>query len=326
MSFVSIIIPVRNEEQFIAKVLNKLLEQDYPREKTEIIVVDGLSEDGTKALVQEFQARHSNIRLVSNPKLLRASALNIGIKNARGDIILRIDARTSVPSDYVSKCVKALVESGAANVGGMQKPIADSPAQQAIGIAMSHPFGVGNAQFRIGKKSGFVDTVYLGCFKKEIFEKVGLFDEDPDVISEDSDMNHRISKAGEKVYFDKDIVAYYSPRKGIKELFKLYMHYGRAKAVVFVKRKSLTSWRQVVPPFFVLSFFLLPILAIFHAFFLYVFLGMMGAYSLANGVVSGYLTIKNKKDILFFLRLLLIFPSMHYSWGLGFWQRLLQRI
>jgi glycosyltransferase involved in cell wall biosynthesis len=367
---VSIIIPVRNEEKNIGECLEKIFNQNYPKDKIEIIIIDGMSEDRTREIIERFKLKVSKeelqvIRIIDNPKKQRASGLNIGIKESRGDVIMRVDARTIIPPDYIERCVRTLLKTGANNVGGAQKPIfqglrfkfLDSNiedqdrectnsvkvrnripdmehrilTQQAIGIALSHPFGVGDAQFRLGRRSGFVDTVYLGCFKKDVFNKVGLFDEKAPVISEDSDINYRIKKAGGKVYLNKDIVVYYYPRDNLKELWKLYFRYGGAKAGNFLKHKVL-AWRQFVPPLFSLSLFLLPILGIFDKFFFYLWLLITGVYITTNFLVSFFLTLKYRtlnlkySKLSFLWQLFFVFPTMHFSWALGFWRRLLQRI
>lgn len=367
---ISIIIPVKNEAKNIGECIEKLINQTYPKDKIELIITDGMSIDKTREIVI-YKSEIANrkwgliIRVLDNQRGHRASGLNIGIKNAKGDVIIRVDARTIIPPDYIERCVRTLLKTGADNVGGVQKSIfqdlrfkfLDSNienqekehinsvkvrnrilnmehrilTQQAIGIALSHPFGVGNAQFRLGRKSGFVDTVYLGCFKKEVFDKVGLFDEEALVLSEDSDMNYRIKKAGGKVYLNKDIVAYYYPRDNLQDLWRLYFRYGGAKAGNFLKHKVL-AWRQFVPPTFLLSLFLLPILGVFNNLFFYLWSLIIVCYVTANFTVSSFLTIKyrnlslkhSKLSLLW--QLFLVFPTMHFSWALGFWRRLLQRI
>lgn len=313
--------------------LEQLLSQTYPKELFDILVVDGMSDDGTREFVEKFKAEKWEIgegspviRLIDNPKGHRASALNIGIKEAKGNIIIRIDARTTIQKNYIEKCVKTLVETGADNVGGVLEPISrgGNITQQAFGLALSHPFGVGNAQFRLGKKSGFVDTVYLGCFKREIFDKIGLFDEESAVISEDSDVNQRIRDAGGKVYLNKDIIAYYYPRDNFKDLWKLYFRYGGARAGNLIKNKKLTAWRQFVPPTFLVSIISLTLLGLFNRYFLYLSMLLLGAYLLANILVSTYLTAQNKNPTLL-PRLFTTFPIMHFSWAFGFFTRLLQR-
>jgi len=382
---VSVVLPVRNEAAHAREFFGPLLNQTYPKDRMEVLVVDGMSEDGTREIVREYEGggrreevggsrlevgggrgemgglrrkqasnlrpqtsnlkpsastsppQTSNlkplpvIRLLDNPRRQRAPALNVGIRSATGDVILRVDARTIIPEDYVEKCVRTLLATGADNVGGMQVPIVTrngSPrkelTQQAIGIALAHPFGIGNAQFRLGKKSGYVDTVYLGCFRREIFDKVGLFDEDAPVISEDSEMNYRIRKAGGKVYFDKSIVAYYHPREGIKDLAKLYFRYGGAKAGNLIKTKSLTAWRQWVPPLFLCALLVFGTASIFSVAAGCIFAFILGLYLCVDMIVSASLAAKHRCWPLF-RRLLIVFPTLHFSWATGFFTRLLQR-
>lgn len=355
--YVSVIIPVRNECLHIEKCLSQLVKQTYPQEKFEVLVIDGMSTDGTREIVERFKTQGPGtevegerletksyemptIRLIDNPKGQRTSALNIGIREAKGDIVMRIDGRTIVPSDYIEKCIRTLLETEADNVGGVLKPLTGSTTQKAIGIALTCPFGVGNSWYRIGSKSGFVDTVYLFCSWKSLFERVGLFDEESPVISEDSDINQRIRKAGGKVYLKKEIVAYYYPRNNFKDLRKLYFRYGGAKAGNLIKRRKLTAWRQVVPPAFLLILVTLPVLGIFNKFSFYLWLLITGSYIITDTVVSLYLSFDLKSSTLnkkhrtsniepsklsLFWRLFMVFPTMHFFWALGFWRRLLQR-
>lgn len=360
LSKVSVVLPIKNESKHIVQCIEQIFLQTYPLENLEILLIDGMSQDGTREQIQNIINNISNyysgltkhsLRLLDNPSGQRPAAMNIGIKAAQGDIILRIDARTIIPSDYIEKCVNALLETGADNAGGKQQPIIkfdnksflDDRAltQAAIALAFTHPFGVGNAQFRIGKKSGFVDTVYLGCFHKEIFAKVGLFDEESVAISEDTDMNYRILKAGGRVYFDKDIIAYYYPRDTLNDLRKLYFRYGGTKAGIFVKLGSLTAMRQLVAPLFIVALLLLPLLGLMSQWFWFVWLGVCGLYLFLDILFALHLALqdtpikigpdlrdyvlKKKEKIKVFLRLILVFPIMHLAWGLGFWRRVLQK-
>lgn len=329
---VSAIVPVRNESAHIEECLAQLVGQAYPRADLEILVIDGMSQDGTREIVERFIGQQQeeelsgaaipSIRLIENPRCQRASSLNIGITQARGDVVLRVDARTMIPSDYVMKCVETLTATGADNVGGVQRPIARTPTQEAIGIGLSHPFGAGDAQFRLGKKSGFVDTVYLGCFRREVFDKVGLFDEEAPVISEDSDMNQRIREAGGKVYLNKDIIAYYYPRETFRDFWKLYFRYGGARAGNLLKHRCLTSWRQAGWPLFILGLTLVLSVSVVDTGFLLLLAGGTGLYLLVNGVVSLRLA-KQVKKLALFPRLMRVFACIHFAYGLGFWKRLL---
>jgi len=214
---ISIIVPTKNEEEHIGECLAGILKQNVSKDMCEVIVVDGMSMDNTRNIIDKYKGK-LNIRVLIDKEKQRVSGINLGIKASRGNIVMRVDSRSVLSDKYIEQCVKTLDETKADNVGGIQKPLARNIRQEAIGIALSHPFGIGDAQFRLGKKSGFVDTVYLGCFRREVFDKVGLFDEEAPVISEDSDMNQRIRAVGGKVYLNKDIVVGYYPRDKFKEL------------------------------------------------------------------------------------------------------------
>jgi len=354
---VSVVMPIRNEEKNIVNALHYVVNQNYPQEKMEILIVDGMSCDGTRSAIDKFFAdvkRNKdilpNFRLLDNPNGQRAVGLNVGIRESIGDIIVRVDARSVIPSDYIGKCVEALRKVDVDNVGGVQKPIIQFDAddflsspiltQVAIGAALSHSFGVGNAQFRIGSCSGYVDSVYLGCFRKDIFDKVGLFDEESIVLSEDADMNYRIRKSGGKVYFNKDIVVYYHPRDNLKDLWRMYFRYGGSRAGFFLKRYRLTSWRQFIPLAFLLALIFLPIAGLYQRAFFYLWFVMIVVYLLLDCIVSLHSALKNKRITVggiktislslkhrtsVFFRLFLVFPIMHISWALGFLKRILQK-
>jgi len=323
---VSVIVPVRNEERYVGGCLSRLLGQDYPGERLEILVVDCLSEDRTRAIVQELLRGRAPmppvLRLIEDPGQERTTALNAGIKAATGEIIMRVDARSMVPLDYVRKCVETLAATGADNVGGMQQPIAESPMQEAVGLAMSHPFGVGDAQFRVGKRSGFVDTVYLGAFRREVFSRVGLFDDVVPVLSEDSDINQRIRDQGGTVYLNAEIRACYYPRETLRDLVALYFRYGVARAGNLVKHGKLSAWRQAVPPLFVLSLATLGLLALTHEAFRVGFAIVLGTYVVSDVGVSASLCARRGKWYLW-PRLLAVFPCMHFAWAFRLFNGLL---
>jgi cellulose synthase/poly-beta-1,6-N-acetylglucosamine synthase-like glycosyltransferase len=334
-----------------------LLNQDYPKDRLEIVVVDGMSEDDTQELVRREIENNGNgtgvaVKLLANPKRQRAAALNIGVREARGDVVMRVDAGTRVPEDYVRQSVATLFATGADNIGAAQRAMvgaagsrAEQVCQAAVGLALSHPFGVGNSQYRLGNKSGVVDTLYLFCCRRELFDKIGPFDEESAVISEDLDMDQRIRDAGGVVYLNKDLVAYRYPRSTLRGLWRLFFRYGGAKAGFLLKRASLTSWRQWIPAAFVLLLLLLALLSPISRTSAFVWVSLVGSYMIADVAVSTYLTVgwpvsvresagasvlwdyravrKPKLGVL--LRLIAVFPLMHVSHGLGFWRRLLQR-
>lgn len=328
---VSAVVPVWNEARHIKGCITRLLEQTYPADRLEILVVDGLSEDGTREIVSQVGAANettahpggavSRIRLIDAPKRQRPAALNVGIREALGEVIVRVDARTVISPDYVDRCVRTLLETGADNVGGIQRPIAAGTVQEAIGLAMSHPFGAGNAQFRIGKKSGFVDTVYLGCFRRDIFDRVGLFDEESPIVSEDSDINQRIREVGGRVFLDTGILVYYHPRETLPGLWKLYFRYGGARAGNLMKHGNLTSWRQAVPAVFVASLGILAALSPVSRWAALAVCALLGIYTGCDLAVSGYISAAARRWRLWPC-LCAAFPCTHFGYAFGFFRRL----
>lgn len=323
---VTVIVPVRNEERYVERCLSRLLDQDYPKDRFEIVVVDGLSEDRTRQMVLDLLRDRAGtppaLRMIDDPARERATALNAGVRAARGDVIMRVDARSLVPVDYLRKCVQTLEATGADNVGGVQHPIAESPMQEAIGLAMSHPFGVGDAQFRIGRKSGFVDSVYLGCFRRDVFARVGLFDDVVPVLSEDSDINQRIRDRGGTVYLNAEIRAGYYPRDTLPGLIALYGRYGVARAGNVLKHRKVTSWRQAVPPLFVLALAALGALTVVHGAFGAGFAAVLIAYLLADVGIAASLAV-TRREWRLWPRLIAVFPCMHVAWAIGFFQGLI---
>ena len=212
--FISIIIPCRNEEKFIRECMDSIINNDFPNNRLEIMVVDGQSEDSTREIVRRYSDKYSFVKILDNQKKIVPAALNMGIKNSKGDVILRMDSHNVYEKDYITKCVKYLMEYDIENVGGVcvTLPGADTVIARCIALALSQPFGVGNSQFRIGlKEPKYVDTVPFGCFKKEVFEKNGFFDEDL-IRNQDDEFNLRLIKNGGKVLLapDKEELVWYS--------------------------------------------------------------------------------------------------------------------
>lgn len=320
--FVSIVIPVRNAEMHLPDCLAQIHQQDYPPELMEVIIVDGLSQDRTVEVAEKSDLGRIRCRVIQCPSMGRAQGLNAGIKAAKGQAICRLDARTRIDPNYIRLCAETLQETGAANVGGLQVPEGDTLIQQAIGLAMSHPFGVGNAQFRIAKSSGYVDTVYLGFFRRDIFDKVGYFDEEANVISEDSDLNQRIRAAGERIYLNTSLQARYQPRASLSEQFSLYFRYGGARGGNVLKHGKFTSLRQLAAPALIAAVVLLPVAGWWTALALYAWLAIIGTYGCADIAVSAFLARKKGKLALV-PYLLAAFPCMHFGFGCGFWRLML---
>ncbi|MEI8345073.1 MAG: glycosyltransferase family 2 protein, partial [Candidatus Omnitrophota bacterium] len=255
-SFVSIIIPCRNERKYIGPCLDCVLAQDYPREAMEVLVVDGVSSDGTREVLERYSAKHTFIRILDNPQKITPCALNIGIKRSRGDIIIRLDAHAYYPPEYVSRCVKHLNEFKVDNVGGVwiTLPGADTIQAKAIAIVLASNFGVGNSLFRIGglTEPTLVDTVPFGCFKRKVFDEIGLFDEDL-IRNQDDEFNARLIKHGGKVLLIPEIWSEYYARATLAQLWRMYYQYGYFKPLASIKLGKVTTWRQLVPAFFIVS-------------------------------------------------------------------------
>ncbi len=243
---VSIIIPVRNEMCHISECLDALLAQDYPRELMEVICVDGYSDDGTRAIVDEYIAGNPHLSLLDNPGRIVSPAMNAGISAAQGDIVIRIDARCIVEQDYVRQCVRTLQQTGAQNVGGPQVAVGlDSVQAQAIAVATTSPVGIGNSKFRYATEPQFVDTVYLGSYPRAVFRRIGLYDEQL-LRNQDYELNHRLRKAGGKIYFTPLIRSVYYSRPTLRRLWRQYFQYGFWKVHTLRLHPDSLKWRQMV--------------------------------------------------------------------------------
>jgi len=315
---VSVIMPCRNEEKFIGKCLDSIVAQDYPKDKLEILIGDGMSEDKTKRVIENYMGRYSFIKLFDNPKKIAPVAQNIGIKNAKGKIIIIMDVHTVYKSDYISKCIKYLKEYEVDNVGGIWKimPSEKTLINKAIALVSSSFFGAGNAHYRTGYSKGpkFVDTVFLGCYKKETFEKIGLYNENL-ARSYDMEFNSRLRKAGGKILLFPDIITYYYPKPTLKEFFGHNLLDG-IWAIYPLKFGASLKLRHYVPFIFVLSLIFFLISSFFFKPTIYLFLFIIGLYLLASLFFSISIAIREKNLGLFFV-LPLAFACRHFGYGLG---------
>jgi glycosyltransferase involved in cell wall biosynthesis len=314
---VSIIIPCRNEEKYIGKCLDSIVQNDYPKEHIEVLVVDGMSEDRTRTIVGEYAEKQTFIKLYENQKRIVPTAMNIGIRNATGEIIIRMDAHSTYEKDYVSKCVRSLRELQADNVGGVwvTLPGDDSIIAQSIAVALSHPFGVGNAHFRIGlKEARLVDTVPFGCYRREVFDRIGLYNEHL-VRNQDIELNLRLKKAGGRILLVPDIVSYYHARSTLSDLAK--NNFWNGYWVVYSTRfaKLPFSSRHLIPFAFVMTLLGSLGLSLLFGPMLYLFLGVAGSHALANIVFS--FSIARERGFSLFPFLVPTFLLLHLSYGLG---------
>lgn len=323
---VSIVIPCREEAQSIEECLSSLIANTYPKDRLEILVVDGLSEDGTRTIVQNYAYDYAFIRLLDNPKKITPAALNIGIANATGELIMRMDAHCTCPPNYISRLVRWLKKTDADNVGGVciTVPTTLTLMTEAIALALSHPFGVGNAYFRIGaKEPRWVDTVPFGCYRREVFDRIGLFDEEL-VRNQDDEFNLRLIKRGGRILLVPEIVSHYYARDTLLKLWRMYYQYGYFKPLVARKIGGVLTVRQVVPATFLLSLLGAGLVAPWFPVMGKIMGAIVAVYTVADIGFSALAAFN--RGVKCGLALCVVFPVLHLSYGMGFMMGILDHL
>ena len=310
---VSIIIPCRNEEKYIFKCVTSILEQSYS-ENVEILIIDGMSDDNTVSIITGLSSIHQNVKLIENVEQTTPQAMNIGLRAVSYDLIIRIDAHAIALPNFIQKNVDTIFESEEIMcAGGKIINVYENKTSRAIGVAMSSVFGVGNATFRVGGEKKFVDTLAFGIYRKEVFEKIGIFDNDL-IRNEDDELNFRLTKNGFKILYNPEIQSEYYVRGSIKKLYKQYYQYGYWKVYVNKKHKTITTLRQMVPLFFVLGLFLSVLLSVLVPVFWYVF-GLGVSMYVMMALIFAF---KANMKLAGVLKVAMIFPVLHFSYGLGY--------
>ncbi len=321
LNFVSIIVPVRNERAFISKAINSILEQDYNKDLLEIFLIDGLSTDGTAEIINSYTQKYGFIKFLTNHNKTVPYALNLGIKQAKGDIIIRLDVHAEYPKNYISTLVHYLIKLNADNVGGVwiTVPSENTYKAKSIAIALSSPFGVGDATYRLtsSRDEYFeVDTVPFGCYRREIFERIGLFDEQL-TRNQDNEFNERLRKTGGKIYLIPSLKIKYYARENYSKLFKMFYQYGYFGPLVDLKLKRPTRLRRYIPIIFVLSLVLPLILALVYQPFLFLWLFTIIAYAIFSLIFSTINVFKNN-DLRLIPFIMWSYFVSHISYGLGY--------
>jgi glycosyltransferase involved in cell wall biosynthesis len=318
LPFVSIIIPCRNEEKFIGKCLDSIVINDYPKDKLEVLVVDGMSEDGTRAIVEVYAQRYSFIRIVDNPKKIIPCAMNTGVGRAQGEILMKADAHSTYPESYIAGCVRFLREYQADNVGGVWKifPGGNTTFAKAIALALAHPFASGNAYIKVGlKEPRWADTAAFGCYRKEVFERIGLFNENL-AGSSDLDFNKRLKAAGGKILLVPEIEINYYADPDLKAFWRHNFSDGVWATYVLKFRSKAFSWRHWVPLAFVSSLIGSAAVGAVFPRALWLCLAVGGVYGLVNVGVSTAIAVR-ERDVRYLWALPIVFATRHLAHGLG---------
>ena len=307
---ISIIIPTYNEGKYVGDCLNSLTEQTFDLKNAEVFIVDGNSNDDTLKVVKTFEEKLP-LKIFFNEKRKATYALNTGIKHSAGDYIIRLDAHSVYEKDYLERCVFYLDNTDAMNVGGVAITKGRGLFGNINADILSSKFGVGNSKFRTDSKSGYVDTVPFGAFKREVFEKVGYFNEKLS-RSEDNDINSRIRKSGGKVYLASDIRFTYYCRNTFLGLILQALKNGNALAFTLKENRCAMSFRHFIPLMFFLSLAVLVPMSFFWPFAWYILLSELVIYS----SVDLFFSIFHGKKSLFLFKFV-IYPLFHLSYGLG---------
>lgn len=312
----SVICPIYNEERYIEACIESIVAQDFPKDNLEVIFADGMSTDRTREIVAEYTARYPWIRLIDNPERIVPPALNAAIKASKGDIIMRLDAHASYPPNYFSALTSALRKYNADNVGAVciTLPINNTPTARAIASVLSSKFGMGNSAFRVGiKEVSKVDTVPFGCWKRSVFDRIGLFDNEL-VRNQDDEFNGRLIKSGGKIILLPDIKIKYFARDKISKVARMFYQYGLFKPLVNRKLGSPATIRQFIPLALVVGLVFGAIISTLWHPFLYAYCIGIIAYL----VLAIAFSINVSHDIRQIIIQIWTYFVVHTSYGIGY--------
>lgn len=318
LPFVSVIMPVRNEAGFIKRSVGAVATQDYPHDRMEILIADGGSSDATRAVIESLKQNYRDVSmtLLDNPGKIVAKGLNAAMRQARGEVIVRIDGHCEVASDYLRHCVGHILHDGVDAVGGPVETIGESLTARAIATAMSSRFGVGGSAFRVANSgTQFTDTVAFPAYTRSVIDRAGPFDEEL-VRNQDDEYNYRLRKLGVKVLLAADVRSRYYSRATLAKLASQYFQYGFWKVRVMQKHPRQMQLRQFAPPLFVVALLAgLIALPIFPAS-KYLTGLVLGLYAIAVITASIVSARKGKWRLLPLLPITL--ATLHLAYGSGF--------
>jgi glycosyltransferase involved in cell wall biosynthesis len=306
---VSVILPVLNEELHLESSVLSILSQDY-RGTFEVILAIGPSRDQTQEIAEKLVASDSRVVIVQNPTGRTAAGLNLALNKSNNPVVVRVDGHAQLPQNYISLVVEILNETGAVNVGGVMAAVGKSRFERAVAGAMRSPLGVGASRFHTGGVAGEVDTVYLGAFRRDALLAIGGFDE-RFTRAQDWELNFRLRENGGMVYFDPRLQVIYRPRPNLPALAKQYFEYGKWRRVVSRRHPGTINYRYLAPPLALIGF---TVSVIFGAALQSILFIPASIYLLFLALASAKIASTLREAIL----LVLILPTMHFSWGLGF--------
>lgn len=320
---VTIIMPIRNEGAFIDKSLGAVIAQDVPRARLQILVADGRSTDDTRSRVEELARCHPDLclEIVDNAGGIVPTGMNAALRRATGEVVVRVDGHTIIQPDYVRRCLEALERSGADCVGGRMDAVADAALGRAVALATSSPFGVGGARFHYSPREEEVDTVYMGAWPRELFERLGGFDEEM-VRNQDDELSYRIRERGGKIVLDPSIRSRYYPRTTLRTLWRQYFQYGYWKVRVMQKHPLQMKVRHFAPPALVATLLVTGLASPVASSARMAFGAVAGLYLAANLVASAWTA--RRADIGSAPWLPVVFGALHVAYGAGFLTGLLR--
>ena len=312
---VSVILPVRNEEEYIESCVYSIFKQDYPIDKMEVVFVDGCSEDRTVELLHQLSAQYPQIKVLHNPNKTVPYAMNIGIRASSASIIVRLDAHAEYPEDYVRLCVESLLLKDCDNAGGVFETRGRGFVGDAIACMLKTPFGVGNASYRLTDQDGYVDTVPFGCYRRELFERIGYYDERL-TRNQDNELNYRIRKSGGRIWLNHNIRVLYYCRNTIWGIMKMGYMNGKWNVITTALVPGSMGIRHFVPFAFVLCTLIGLTGLLFNSILLSALLALMwGAYLVLDAFYAW--DIAKEKGGKYLPIELLLFPAFHLAYGTG---------
>ncbi|HMU44477.1 MAG TPA: glycosyltransferase family 2 protein [Ignavibacteriaceae bacterium] len=302
----SVILPVYNELGFIDNVIKFFLSNNHY--DMELFIIDGGSTDGTIQIAEKYVCNYPQIKLLQNPNKHVPFALNMGIKYSTGDPIIRLDAHTTYAENYFEKIIETFQQTNADIVGGPMRAVGRSSFQSAVAYATSTSFGIGDSKIHKPDYTGESDHVYLGAWKRSLFDEIGFFDEKL-IRDQDDEFHYRAKSLGKKIYLNSDIISFYYPRGTWSKLFSQYFQYGLFKPLVLRKIKSEIKLRHIIPSIFVI--YLIAVCLSFNTFYdklpLFIYL-----------LLDIYFSFRNNLLLLEKIKCLIVYPTIHLAYGIGF--------